>query len=124
MSQKSVAHKILKTLLGDQIFGPKSPKVVQSGPNWPKMALCPSGPSKPGWPKHVQKFSLPTSFSKLCWQHNTNRDFDFPDDEPASTNSKLPKTTDAVDNMERTTGMDSWTLVFRKDSFGIVVRKT
>ena len=28
-------------------------KVVQSGPNWPK---------------HVQKFSLPTSFSKLCWQ--------------------------------------------------------
>ena len=43
-------------------------KVVQSGPNWPKMALCPSGPSKPGWPKHVQKFSLPTSFSKLCWQ--------------------------------------------------------
>ena len=25
-------------------------KVVQSGPKWPKMALCPSGPSKPEWP--------------------------------------------------------------------------
>ena len=80
---------------------------------------------------HSQNYVGSLFGTSYTWQpvlmnanHNTNRDFDFPDDEPASTNSKLPKTTDAVDNMERSTGMDSWTLEFRKDSFGIVVRKT
>ena len=86
------------------------PKVVQSGPNWPKMALCPNGSR----PNVVQKLSLPTLPSKLCKEllgtpciglmnvnHNTNRDFDIPDDEPATNNSELPKTADAVDNLER-----------------------
>ena len=39
-------------------------------------------------------------------QPNTSHDFNFSDDEPASTNSELPQTTDAVDNLERS----NWTL--------------
>ena len=124
-------------MLGDQIFGPKSPKVVQICRKWlfarvVQVNMDGVHMSKNLVSQHHSQNYVGSLFGTSCtWQpvlmnanHNTNRDFDFPDDEPASTNSKLPKTTDAVDNMERSTGMDSWTPEFRKEGFGIVVRKT
>ena len=47
-------------------------------------------------------------------QPNTSHDFNFSDDEPASTNSELPKTADAVDNLQRSNWPVQLTLVTRQ----------
>ena len=97
--------------------------MVQIGRKWPfarAVQVNLDGPnmSRNLVSQHRPQNYLSNFFGTPCtWQpvlmnanHKTNRDFDIPDDEPASTNSKLPKTADAVDNLERSNWPGQWTL--------------
>ena len=50
-SLKKVMNRILRAMLGDQIFRLKWPKVVQSGPNWQKQSK--NSLNGPKWSKNI-----------------------------------------------------------------------